>query len=92
MLPRRRANKSQLVTLRYSSHWPRRYWFCGRRGAAGSKWNSVRPEPDQVGRCRKVKSEGEKGRERVCRKSGGDECVFIPGEGLGLADVDTFSI
>jgi hypothetical protein len=34
-----------------------------------------------VGRCRQVKSEGEKGRERVVGKAAGDECVFIPGEG-----------
>jgi hypothetical protein len=30
-----------------------------------------------VGRCRKVKSEGTKGRERVVGKAAGDECVFI---------------
>jgi hypothetical protein len=29
---------------------------------------------------------GEKGKERVVGKAAGDECVFIPGEGLGLAD------
>jgi hypothetical protein len=33
-----------------------------------------------------VKSEGTKGRERVVGKAAGDECVFIPGEGPGLAD------
>jgi hypothetical protein len=33
-----------------------------------------------VGRCRKVKSEGKKGRERAVGKNSEDECVFIPGE------------
>ena len=39
-----------------------------------------------MGQCRKVKSEGKKGREGVVGKAAGDECVFIPGEGPGLAD------
>jgi hypothetical protein len=39
-----------------------------------------------VGRCKKVKSEGGKGRERVVGKAAGNECVFIPGEVPGLAD------
>ena len=40
-----------------------------------------------MGRCRKVKNEGEKkgGREFV-GKAAGDECVFIPGRRAGLAD------
>jgi hypothetical protein len=38
---------------------------------------------DRRGQCRKVKSEETKGRERVAGKGAGDECVFIPGEGLG---------
>ena len=33
-----------------------------------------------------MKREGERGRERVAGKAAGDECVFIPGEGPGLAD------
>jgi hypothetical protein len=36
-----------------------------------------------VGRCRKVKIEGGKGRERVVGKAARDEYVFIPGEGPG---------
>jgi hypothetical protein len=43
MLPRRRANKSQPVTLRHFSHWPRRIGSV-EEGPAGSKWSSVRPE------------------------------------------------
>jgi hypothetical protein len=38
---------------------------------------------DRIGRCRKVKSKGEKGRKGVVGKAAGDECVFIPGEVLG---------
>ena len=41
---------------------------------------------DRVGQCNMVKSEGRKGRERVAGKAAGDECVFIPSEGPGLAD------
>jgi hypothetical protein len=33
-----------------------------------------------VGQCRKVKIEGEKGREGVVGKAAGDECVFVPGK------------
>ena len=36
-----------------------------------------------MGRCREVKSEGTKGRERVVGNAAGDEYVFIPGEGPG---------
>ena len=39
-----------------------------------------------MGRYRKLKSEGKKGRERVVGKAAGDECVFIPGVRAGLAD------
>jgi hypothetical protein len=42
-----------------------------------------RANKSQPGRCRKVKSEGTKGRERVVGKAVGDECVFIPGKGPG---------
>ena len=39
------------------------------------------------GRRRKVREgKGTKGSERVVRKAAGDECVFIAGEGPGLAD------
>jgi hypothetical protein len=34
-----------------------------------------------VGRCRKVKREGERGRERVVGKAVGDEYVFILAKG-----------
>jgi hypothetical protein len=34
-----------------------------------------------MGRCRKVKSEGTKGRESVVGKAVGDECVFILAKG-----------
>ena len=70
MLPRRRANK-------------RKPLFCGRGGATGSKW-SLRH--DRVGRCRKVKSEGEKGRERVVGKSGGGRVRLYTWRSAGLAD------
>jgi len=36
---------------------------------------------DREGRCRKVKSAGERGRERAAEKAAGDECVFIPSKG-----------
>jgi hypothetical protein len=43
ILPRRRANKSQSVTLRYFSHWQRCISSVG-EGGVGSKWSSVQPE------------------------------------------------
>jgi hypothetical protein len=61
------------------------YRFCGDQGPGrGVRWSSARPEA-RGGRCRKVREgKGTKGSEREsCRKSGGDECVFIPGEGPG---------
>jgi hypothetical protein len=45
-----------------------------------------------VGRCRKVKIEGGKGRERIVGKAAGDEYVFIPGEGPGCAASHTVDL
>jgi hypothetical protein len=79
VLPRRQANKSQPVALRHFSHWPRRIGSVGKGGPQGVSG---------ARRGLKMKSEGkrEKGREGVVGKAARDECVFIPGEGPGLAD------
>src|SRR5277367_5703578 len=85
MLSRRRGNESQLLrcdifpTGRVVSV----LWEAG--GPAGGKWSSARPRARRE-RCRKVKREGTNGRERTVGKAAGDECVFIPGAGPGLAD------
>jgi hypothetical protein len=77
MLPRRRANKSQLATLRHFSHWPRRIY--GRGGAAGSKWSSVQPEARPGGPVQEGE-EGKKGRRELLEKHRETSCVFIHGE------------
>ena len=82
VLPRRRANKSQPVALRHYSHWPGRIGAVERRGGPqGVSGAQCGLRHDRVGRCRKVKSEGTKGRERVVGKAAGDECVFILAKG-----------
>ena len=57
-------------------------------GPVGSKWSSARIEV-RGGRRREVREgkgrEQKRGRE-LWEKAAGDECVFIPGEGPGLAD------
>jgi hypothetical protein len=83
VLPRRQANKSQPVALRHFSHWPRRIGSVGSGGPQGVSRARRGLRHDRVGRCRNVKSEGEKRREEVAGKAVGDECVFIPGEGPG---------
>jgi hypothetical protein len=60
MLPRRRANKSQPVTLRHFSYWPRRIGSVGEGGPQGVSGARCGLRHDRVGRCRKVKSEGGK--------------------------------
>jgi hypothetical protein len=56
MLLRRQANKCQPVTLWHFSHWPRRIDSAG-EGVSGARCGL---RHDRVGRCRKLKSEGEK--------------------------------
>ena len=53
----------------------------GRGGPQGVSGAQCGLRHDRVGRCRKVKSEGTKGRERVVGKAAGDECVFILAKG-----------
>ena len=65
MLLRRRANKSQPVTLWHFFPLAASYRFCGRGGPQGVSGAPCGLRHNQVGRCRKVKSEREKGRERV---------------------------
>lgn len=38
------------------------------------------------GRCKRREEGGRKGMERAAGKVAGDECVFIPGPEVGLAD------
>jgi hypothetical protein len=52
----------------------------GREGVSGAQCGL---RHDRVGRCREMKSEGTKGRERVVGKAAGDECVFILAKGRG---------
>jgi hypothetical protein len=79
MLLRRQANKSQPVTLRHFSHWPRRIGSAG-EGVSGARRH------DRVGRCRKLKSEGEKREGESCWKSGGGRVRLYTWRSAGLAD------
>jgi len=65
------------------SHWPRRIGSGGDQGTRQGVGGAGRGLRHQGGRCRKVKTEGRKGRERAVGKAVEDECVFLPGEGPG---------
>jgi hypothetical protein len=76
MLLRRQANKSQPVTLRHFSHWPRRIGSAG-EGVSGARCGL---RHDRVGRCRKLKSEGEKregGRELLEKRWGTSASLYL---------------
>jgi hypothetical protein len=86
-----RGVKRMGVSRRAATFFPvaASYRFCGDRGGpVGSKWSSARIEV-RGGRRREVREgkgrEQKRGRE-LWEKAAGDECVFIPGEGPGLAD------
>ena len=86
MLPRRRVNKSQPVALWHYSHWPRRIGAVGKGGPQGVRGARRGLRHDWVGQYRKVKSEGERGRERVVGKAAGDEGRLYTWRWTGLAD------
>jgi hypothetical protein len=82
MLLRRQANKSQPVTQRHFSHWPRRIGSAG-EGVSGTRCGL---RHDRVGRCRKLKSEGEKREGESCWKSSGGRVRLYTWRSAGLAD------
>jgi hypothetical protein len=86
VLPRRRANKSQLVVLRHYSHWPRRISAVGKGGPQGVSGARRGLRHDRVGRCRKLKSEEGKREGESCWKSGRGRVRFYSWRRAGLAD------
>jgi hypothetical protein len=78
------SESKRKVGLRYLSHRSHRI-FRWREEACGGESGARRGLRHDRGRMRRVKGR-KKGRRELLEKAAGDERVFIPGRGCGLAD------